>query len=191
MRHFNEGHSRKVEVSKSTWQLYGELFTTYRWNLFVGFMLHVIQQFTGINIIQYYGPAVLKDAGFAGDSNNDLLYSMIFLSSVNTVGNFIGLSLSSKYGRRELIMKSMIPMGISLIVLAGAMVVNTTMSSPVTRQCNNYVMINHFDIRYWVDLHCVIIRVPTDLLHWICSLTLDYMHRDFSSKRLVYHSKFS
>jgi MFS family permease len=123
--------------------LYGELFTTYRWNLFVGFMLHVIQQFTGINIIQYYGPAVLKDAGFAGDSNNDLLYSMIFLSSVNTVGNFIGLSLSSKYGRRELIMKSMIPMGISLIVLAGAMVVNTTMSSPVTRQCNNYVIINH------------------------------------------------
>ena len=43
VRHFNEGHSRRVEGSKSTWQLYGELFTTYRWNLFVGFMLHVIQ----------------------------------------------------------------------------------------------------------------------------------------------------
>jgi SP family xylose:H+ symportor-like MFS transporter len=107
-------------------------------------MLHVIQQFTGINIIQYYGPAVLKDAGFAGDSNTDLLYSMIFLSSVNTVGNFIGLSLSSKYGRRELIMKSMIPMGISLIILAGAMVVNTTMSSPVTRQCNKHVILKSF-----------------------------------------------
>ena len=37
VRHFNEGHSRRVEVSKSTWQLYVELFTTYRWNLFVGF----------------------------------------------------------------------------------------------------------------------------------------------------------
>ena len=104
--------------------MYGELFTTYRWNLFVGFMLHAIQQFTGINIIQYYGPAVMKDAGFAGDSHTDLLYSMMFLSTVNTVGNFIGLSLSSKYGRRELIMKSMVPMGVALIILAAAMAVN-------------------------------------------------------------------
>lgn len=75
----------------------------------------------------------MKDAGFAGDSNTDLLYSMMFLSSVNTVGNFIGLSLSSKYGRRELIMKSMIPMGIALVILACAMAVNTYMSSPTTR----------------------------------------------------------
>jgi uncharacterized membrane protein len=78
----------------------------------------------------------MKDAGFAGDSYADLLYSMIFLSTVNTIGNFIGLSLSSKYGRRELIMKSMIPMGIALIILAGAMTVNTTMSSSVISQCN-------------------------------------------------------
>ena len=76
---------------------------------------------------------MMKDAGFSEDSHNDLLYSMMFLSSVNTIGNFIGLSLSSKYGRRELIMKSMIPMGIALIILAVAMAVNTTMSSPTTR----------------------------------------------------------
>ena len=122
-----------MEANKSTFQLYKELFTIYKWNLFVGFMLHAIQQFTGINIIQYYGPAIMKDAGFAGDSHTDLLFSMMFLSSVNTVGNFISLSLSSKYGRRELIMKSMVPMGIALIILAIAMTVNTTMSSPTTR----------------------------------------------------------
>jgi MFS family permease len=77
----------------------------------------------------------MKDAGFAGDSNDDLLYSMMFLSSVNAIGNFIGLSLSSRYGRRELIMKSMIPMamGIALVILAIAMAVNATMSSPATR----------------------------------------------------------
>ena len=91
----------------------------------MGFMLHVIQQFTGINIIMYYGPAVMKDAGFGGDSNNDLLYSMIFLSVVNTIGNFIGLILSSKKGRRELILKTTIPMGVALLVMTGAMVINS------------------------------------------------------------------
>ena len=33
-----------------------------------------------------------------------------------------------------------------------------------------------------MDLHCVINCVLTDLLHRICSPTLDYMHRDFPSK---------
>lgn len=87
-------------------------------------MLHVIQQFTGINIIMYYGPSIMKDAGFGGDSTRDLLLCMIFLSIVNTVGNFIGLGLSSKRGRRELMLKSTVPMGISLLVLTGAMIVN-------------------------------------------------------------------
>lgn len=67
----------------------------------------------------------MKDAGFSGDSNSDLLYSMIFLSVVNTVGNFIGLVLSSKRGRRELMLKCTIPMGISLLVLTGAMIINS------------------------------------------------------------------
>lgn len=73
----------------------------------------------------YYGPSVMKDAGFGGDSPNDLLYSMIFLSVVNTIGNFIGLVLSSKRGRRELILKTTIPMGIALLVMTGAMLVNS------------------------------------------------------------------
>ncbi len=87
-------------------------------------MLHVIQQFTGINIIQFYGPAIMKDAGFGGDSPSELLYSMMFLSTVNTVGNFIGVSLSSKHGRRELMLKCTVPMGISLLIMAGAMIIN-------------------------------------------------------------------
>jgi hypothetical protein len=97
----------------------------------VGFMLHVIQQFTGINIIMYYGPSIMKDAGFGGESEQDLLLCMIFLSIVNTVGNLIGLGLSSKRGRRELMLKSTVPMGISLLILTGAMIVNTV--SPASK----------------------------------------------------------
>lgn len=66
----------------------------------------------------------MKDAGFGGDSTSSLLASMIFLAVTNAIGNFIGMSLSSKYGRRELILKVTIPMGIALLILTAAMVMN-------------------------------------------------------------------
>jgi uncharacterized membrane protein len=75
----------------------------------------------------------MKDAGFSGDSNSDLLYSMIFLSVVNTVGNFIGLVLSNKRGRRELMLRCTIPMGISLLVLTGAMIINSVAQGSKSR----------------------------------------------------------
>jgi MFS family permease len=127
-----------MQKSASQAQLYGELFSKYRWNLFIGFMIHVIQQFTGINIIFYYGPSIMKDAGFGGDSNNDLLYSMIFLSCVNTVGNFIGLVISGRYGRRELMLKTTPPMGVVLLVLTAAMVVNSM--APGSKRNHYYVI---------------------------------------------------
>ena len=69
----------------------------------------------------------MRDAGFPADSPRDLLYCMILLSIVNTVGNFIGISLSSRYGRRELILKSTIPMGIALFILTAMMIINSIM----------------------------------------------------------------
>ena len=67
----------------------------------------------------------MKDAGFGGDRKEDMLYSMMFLASINMVSNLVGMSLSGKHGRRELILKTTIPMGISLIALAITMFLNT------------------------------------------------------------------
>ena len=33
-----------------------QLLSVYRWNLFVGCTLQALQSFTGLHIIQYYGP---------------------------------------------------------------------------------------------------------------------------------------
>lgn len=143
----------------STRAVYGELFTRYRWNLFVGFMLHVIQQFTGINIIMYYGPSIMKDAGLGGESPRELLLCMIFLSAVNTVGNLIGLGLSSRRGRRELMLKCTVPMGVSLLVLTAAMVANTL--SPGSAR-KTTAMTSSFSLR--MGLHCVS-GLVSDLLH--------------------------
>eukprot|EP00347_Sterkiella_histriomuscorum_P004532 403360103 len=124
--HYKEilASTTKKDTQQSQYQLYVELLTKYRWNLFVAVMLHVLQQFTGINIVQYYGPSIMKDAGFGGDSHRDLLYSMVFLTIVNTTANFVGAMMAQKYGRRQLIMMFSIPMGISLALLTAVMIIN-------------------------------------------------------------------
>ena len=66
----------------------------------------------------------MQDAGFGGDSHRDLLWSMVFLSCVNTVSNLTGAIMNKTYGRRQLMMIFCIPMGISLIILVGAMLKN-------------------------------------------------------------------
>lgn len=81
-----------------------ELFTVYRRNIAVAVMLHVFQQLTGCNTINYYGPQILRDAGFSGDKPQDVLYSMMFLGVLKIVGNFICVILSNKFGRKQLML---------------------------------------------------------------------------------------
>lgn len=66
----------------------------------------------------------MKDAGFGGDSHRDLLLSMIFLSVINTVSNFLGSMMAKKFGRRQLIMMFSIPMGLALALLTAVMIIN-------------------------------------------------------------------
>lgn len=85
----------------------------------------------------------MKDAGFGGDSYKDLLYSMIFLTIVNTIANFTGAVMAKKYGRRQLIMMFSIPMGVALLVLTGVMVINTQF--PGQFKCKYHFIVEQFD----------------------------------------------
>lgn len=105
--------------------------------MYVGFMLHVIQQFTGINIIMQFGPSILQDAGFGGGSHQALLLSMVFLSSVNALGNSLGVALSGKYGRREMMLKSTIPMGVALLIMASAMIASSLIGGDLLKECKS------------------------------------------------------
>ena len=135
----------------------------------------------------------MKDAGFGGDSNNDLLYSMMFLSVINTVGNFIGLSLSSKHGRRELMLKCTIPMGLALLIMAGAMIINAAGGGGTCKAAILFL----FSFSNWMDLHCLPFSLFDVFLHWICITTLDSLWRNISSpftwysKLYNYHYKLA
>lgn len=67
--------------------------------------------------MQYYGPLIIQSSGFINESKNALLYSMIFIALVMVVGNFVGMTLSRKYGRRQLILMCTMPMALSMLTL--------------------------------------------------------------------------
>lgn len=88
------------------------------------FILHLLQNMTGFNIIQNMGPSILKDAGMSGDSYVGLLLSMIFLCCVITGSSLFGIRFSTKYGRRQMMMYTCIPMGLALLLLNFALYLN-------------------------------------------------------------------
>ena len=57
------------DVKSSQWVKYKELFTVYKKVVFIGVMLQVWQQLSGINTVMYYGPEVMKQAGFGSEGD--------------------------------------------------------------------------------------------------------------------------
>ena len=55
-------------------QKYKEHFVVYKNILFLGISLQIWQQLTGINAATYYGPNMMKQAGFGDDNDKTSVY---------------------------------------------------------------------------------------------------------------------
>jgi SP family arabinose:H+ symporter-like MFS transporter len=80
--------------------------------LIIGIVLAVLQQFSGINAIIYYGPSIFKTAGIA--SNNALLFQVI-IGAVNLLFTFVAIRSVDKYGRKFLLLTGLSGIIFSLI----------------------------------------------------------------------------
>src|SRR6056297_1925751 len=69
--------------------------------VWVGLGLAVLQQFTGINVVFYYGATLWQAAGFTEE--NALLQNVIS-GSVNVLFTFVAIALVDKVGRKPLLM---------------------------------------------------------------------------------------
>ncbi|CAN6587651.1 unnamed protein product [Malus baccata var. baccata] len=77
----------------------------------------VAQQFVGINTVMYYSPTIVQFAGFA--SNQTALALSLVTSGLNVVGTVISMCFIDRYGRRRLMIISMIGIITCLVVLSG------------------------------------------------------------------------
>lgn len=70
--------------------------------IIIGTILSVLQQFTGINAVLYYGADIFEQA--LGFGKEDVLLQQILLASVNLVFTFIAMFTVDKLGRKPLLM---------------------------------------------------------------------------------------
>jgi SP family arabinose:H+ symporter-like MFS transporter len=95
---------------------FSRLFSaTYRPVLFIGILIAVFQQVTGINAVLYYAPVIFKETGLSTSSS---MLQTIGIGVVNVVSTFIAIGLVDKVGRKKFLLAGSVLMGISLVAVA-------------------------------------------------------------------------
>jgi len=81
--------------------------------LIIGIVLAILQQFSGINAIIYYGPNIFQSAGI--NTSNALLFQVI-IGAVNFLSTIIAIAYADKYGRKFLLKTGLAGLIVSLIL---------------------------------------------------------------------------
>ena len=77
-------------------EMYRQLFKIYGRSVFVGVMLQVWQQLAGINTAMYYGPMIIKAAGWGGKTDRDTLRNSLPLAAINFMGTLCAVYYTDK-----------------------------------------------------------------------------------------------
>lgn len=83
--------------------------------IWVGLGLAVLQQFTGINVVFYYGAVLWQAAGF---TESDALLTNVISGSVNIIFTFLAIALIDKVGRKPLLLAGALGQAVMLGAVA-------------------------------------------------------------------------
>lgn len=82
--------------------------------IFIGIGMALVNQFTGINSIMYYGTEILKSSGF---STNAALIGNIGNGIISLIAMCCGIAMMDKFGRRPMILIGLIGVTIMLSII--------------------------------------------------------------------------
>ncbi|MEX0686078.1 MAG: sugar porter family MFS transporter [Balneolales bacterium] len=83
--------------------------------IWIGIGLSILQQFTGINVVFYYGATLWQAAGF---TESDALLTNVINGSVNILFTFVAIALVDKVGRKPLLLIGALGQAVMLGTLA-------------------------------------------------------------------------
>lgn len=91
--------------------------------LFIGIILAIFQQITGINTIMYYAPKIFANVG---QSNDSALLQTILIGGTNLVFTLVAMVLIDRFGRKKLIIVESTGMMLMLSGLSALYFMNAT-----------------------------------------------------------------
>ncbi|MBS0616055.1 MAG: MFS transporter [Verrucomicrobia bacterium] len=119
------------DTEKGSWKT---LFSPQlAWPLMIGLFVSIFQQITGINAVIYFAPTIFKEAGF-GSSSGALLASF-GIGIINVIATAVSLVLLDKWGRRPLLLGSLVGMAIALIVMSSALMTQSLFVGHISVIC--------------------------------------------------------
>jgi MFS transporter, SP family, galactose:H+ symporter len=109
---------KEIEENLKVKQNGFEMFKTnsnFRRAIGLGIGLQVIQQLTGINVVMYFAPTILRIAGFA--TTNQQMWGTVIIGITNVLATFIAIAFVDKLGRKPIMYAGFVTMGLALITV--------------------------------------------------------------------------
>lgn len=107
-----------LKVKQSGWHLFKEN-SNFRRAVFLGILLQVMQQFTGMNVIMYYAPKIFEIAGFANTTQQ--MWGTVIVGLINVLATFIAIGLVDRWGRKPTLILGFLVMAVGMGVLGTMM----------------------------------------------------------------------
>jgi len=116
---------RDIEGQLTERQQGFSLFRTnanFRRSVFLGIVLQVVQQFTGMNVVMYYAPRIFEATGFGQGAQ---MWGTAIVGLVNVLSTFIAIGYVDKWGRRPMLIAGFIVMALGMGALGTMLYIGT------------------------------------------------------------------
>ncbi len=87
----------------------------FRRTIFLGILLQIIQQLTGINVVMYYMPKIMECAGF--ETVLEQMWGTVAIGTVNMLSTFIAIAFVDRLGRKPIMYAGFTMMGIAMCMV--------------------------------------------------------------------------
>ena len=103
-----------LKIKQTGWALFKNN-SNFRRAVYLGVLLQVVQQFTGMNVIMYYAPKIFEIAGFT--NTTEQMWGTVIVGLVNVLATFIAIGLVDRWGRKPTLVLGFIVMATGMGVL--------------------------------------------------------------------------
>ncbi|WP_433977427.1 sugar porter family MFS transporter [Erwinia sp. E_sp_B01_9] len=103
-----------LKIKQSGWSLFKDN-SNFRRAVYLGVLLQVMQQFTGMNVIMYYAPKIFEIAGFT--NTTEQMWGTVIVGLVNVLATFIAIGLVDRWGRKPTLKLGFLVMAVGMGVL--------------------------------------------------------------------------